>query len=138
MVTALPDDEVKKILYHIMPHSCRKKMTTQGYNYLEKKLDFFETRVENLETPTPPPAVRSLTKKKKIPRRGKLSPFEDSDENSSDDKKPLSKKKFCQHHGKCSHSMNECTTLKALIKKANPTSSKDTGKEARKSTTNMK
>ena len=34
-------------------------------------------RVENLETPAPPLAVRSLTrtKKKKIPRKGKLSPL---------------------------------------------------------------
>ena len=36
---------------------------------------FFETRVENPERPAPPPAVRSLArKKKKIPRNGKLSP----------------------------------------------------------------
>ena len=28
------------------------------------------------------------------------------------------KKKFCQYHGKCSHSTDECTTLEALIKKA--------------------
>ena len=27
MVTALPDDEVKEILYHAMPNSLRKKMT---------------------------------------------------------------------------------------------------------------
>ena len=34
MFTALPDDEVKKILYHTMPNSWRKKMIEQGYNYL--------------------------------------------------------------------------------------------------------
>ena len=56
-------------------------MTKQGYNYLDRSIQemtgFFETRVENLETPAPPPAVRSSTKKKKkkIPRNGKLSPL---------------------------------------------------------------
>ena len=70
MVTALPDDnEVKEILYHAMPNLWRKKMSEQGYNHLDRSiqemLDFFDTRVENLETPSPPPAVRSLTEKKK-------------------------------------------------------------------------
>ena len=38
---------------------------------------FFETRIEILETPAPPPAAIGLTrkKKKKIPRNGKLSPL---------------------------------------------------------------
>ena len=43
-------------------------MTTQGSNYLnwsiQKMSGFFETRTENLEPPAPPPAVRSLSKKK--------------------------------------------------------------------------
>ena len=38
-------------------------MTEQGCNYLDKSIqeisDLFETRVENLETPVSPPAVRS-------------------------------------------------------------------------------
>ena len=67
MVTALSDDEVKEILYHAMPNSWRKKMTKQGYNYLDMSIleisGFFETREENLETPVPPLAVRSLTRK---------------------------------------------------------------------------
>ena len=71
MVTAMPNDEVKEILYHTMPNLWRKKMTKQGYNYLDRSIQemsvFFETRVENLESPAPPPAVRILTwKKKKI------------------------------------------------------------------------
>ena len=41
-------------------------MTEQGYNYLDKSIQemsgFFETSVENLETPGPPPAIRSLSK----------------------------------------------------------------------------
>ena len=123
MVTALPDDEVKEILYHAMPNLWMKKMTEQGYNYLDRYIQemsgFFETRIENLETPTPPPAVRSQTrKKKKNSKNRKAFSFEDSDEDSSDEKKPLSRKKFCRYHGKCSHSTDECTTLKALIKQA--------------------
>ena len=38
MVTALPDDEVKEILYHAMPNLWRKKMTEQGYNYLDRSI----------------------------------------------------------------------------------------------------
>ena len=70
MVTALPNDEVNKILlYHAMPNSWRKKMTEQRHNYLDRSIQeisgFFETRKENLESPAPPLAVRSLTRKKK-------------------------------------------------------------------------
>ena len=69
MVTALPDDEIKKILYHAMPDSWSKKMTDQGFNYLGRSIQvmssFFETRVENLETLALPPALRSLSRKKK-------------------------------------------------------------------------
>ena len=36
MVTALPDDKVKKILCRALPNSWKKKMTKQGYNYLTK------------------------------------------------------------------------------------------------------
>ena len=97
-------------------------MTEQGYDYLDRSIQemsgFFETRIENLETPAPPPAVRSLTRKKKNTKKRKAVSVEDFDEDSSDDKKPSSWKKFCQYHGKYSHSTDECTILKALIKKA--------------------
>ena len=69
MVTALPDNEVKEILHHTMPNLWRKKMTEQGYNYLDRSIQeisgSFETMVENLETPETPPAVRSQPRKKK-------------------------------------------------------------------------
>ena len=62
MVTARPDNEVKEILYHTMPCLWRKKMTKQGYNFLDRSIQevsgFFETRVENLETPAPCPMLR--------------------------------------------------------------------------------
>ena len=79
---------------------------------------FFETRVKNLETPAPPAAVRSLTRKKTVS-------FKDSDEDSSDDEKPPSKKKFCQYHEKCHHSTDKCATLKALIKNVKSNKSKE-------------
>ena len=113
-----------------MPDSCRKKMAKQGYNYLDRSIQeisaFFETRIENLETPAPPPAVRSLSrkKKKKNSKKRKAVSFEDSDKDSSDDEKPPSKKKY--------------TTLKAIIKRQNTTSPKDTGKEAIRRTLNTK
>ena len=121
MVTALPDEKVKEILYHAMPNSWRKKMTEQGYNYLDRSIQetsgIFETRVENLETPVPPPAVRSLTRKKKNSKKQKALIFEDSDKDSLDNEKPSCRKKFCQYHG-FSYSTDKYTTLKALIKKA--------------------
>ena len=51
---------------------------------------FFETRVENLETPAPPPVVRSLNrkKKKKNSKKREAMSFENFDKDSSDDKKP--------------------------------------------------
>ena len=107
-----------------------KKMTKQGYNYIDRSMQgmsgFFETRVENLETPLHPPAVRSLTRKqkKKNSKKRKAVSLEDSDEDSSDDKKHPSKKKLCQYHGKYNHSMDECNTIKALIKKAKSNKSK--------------
>ena len=105
-------------------------MTKQGYNYLDRSTQemsgFFETRIENLETSAPPPAVRSLTrkKKKKNSKKWKAVSFEDSDKDSSDNEKPSSRKIFCQYHGKCSHSINEYTTLEALIKKTKSIKSK--------------
>ena len=105
MVTALPDDEVKEILYHTMPYLQRKKITKQGYNCLERSIQempgFLETRVENLETPAPPSAVRSLPKKKKkknTSKKRKATSFEDSDNDSSDNEKKTSKKKFFQYY----------------------------------------
>ena len=101
MVTALPNDEVKEILYYAMPDLWRMKLTKQGYNYLDRSIQemsgFFETRVENLETPATPPTVRSLTrkKKKKNSKKRKAVSFEKSVKDSSDNKKSSSKKKFC-------------------------------------------
>ena len=100
---------------------------------------FFETRVENLETPAPPPAVRSLTrkKKKKNSKKRKVVFFEDFDKDSLDKEKPF-KKKFCQYNRKCSHSTDECATLEALIKKGKSNTSKGHRKEGEKTYTKHK
>ena len=59
---------------------------------------------ENLEAPAALPVVRSLLRGKKTetPRK-KASSYEYSDEDSLEDEKPQSKKKFCQYQEKCSH-----------------------------------
>ena len=116
----------------------RKKMTEQGYNYLDWSIQemsgFFETRVENLETPIPPLAVKSVPRKKKMKhsKKQKAVSFEDFDKDSSDDEKTPSKKKFYQYHGKCINSIDECTTLKSLIKKAKSNKSKGYNKGSNK------
>ena len=55
-------------------------------NYLDRSIQkmsgFFETRVENPETPALPLAVRSLTRKKKNSKKRKAVSFEDSDKDS--------------------------------------------------------
>ena len=67
LVTFLPDDDVKVILYHAMPNIWKKKMVEQGYNYLVGSIhsmaEFFETRIENLEKSIPL-SVRSRNRKK--------------------------------------------------------------------------
>ena len=55
---SLPGDDIKEILYHAMPNMWKKKMVEQGYNYLDgpihSMVDFFKTRIENLEKLIPP------------------------------------------------------------------------------------
>ena len=80
-----------------MPNLWRKKTTKQRYNYLDRSIlemsGFFKTRLENLETPALPPAVRSLIRKKEKKNSKKKKAV--SCENHSDDKKSPNKKKFC-------------------------------------------
>ena len=68
LVTSLPDDDIKEILYHAMPNTWNKKMIQQGYNYLDDPInsmaEFFETRIENLEKSILP-SVPSRNKKTK-------------------------------------------------------------------------
>ena len=111
-------------------------MIKQAYNYLDMSIQeisgFFESRVENLETPAPPTAIRSLTRK--IPIKGKPSPLRKT-KFPQTTRNLQARKKFCQYHGKCSHSTDKCTTLNALIKKAKSSKSKGYGKGGKKTYT---
>ena len=52
LVTSLPDDDIKVLLYQPIPNTWEKKMVEQGYNYLDGPIhstaEFFKTRIENL------------------------------------------------------------------------------------------
>ena len=95
-------------------------MIKQRYNHLDRSIQkisgFFETRVKNLETPSPTPGKNS--------KKQKASSYDDFVEDSSEEEKPSSRKKFCQYYGKYSHSMDGFTTLKGRIKKAKSNKSK--------------
>ena len=110
LVASLPDDDIKEILYHAMPNMWKKKMIEQGYKYLDGPIhsmaEFFETRIENLEKSIPP-SVPSRNNKRKS-KKGKKK--EEQEEHEG--------RKFCQYHGMCGHTTDECTTLKALVKQA--------------------
>ena len=73
-----------------------------------------------------------MGKEEKTFKKLKAVTFENSDKDSSENKKPSRRKKFCQYHGKYSHSTDKYTTLKALIKKAKSNKSKEFRKEGKK------
>ena len=58
LVISLPDDDIKKILYHTMQSTRKKKMIEEGYSYLDGPIHsiakFFKTRIKNLEKSIPP------------------------------------------------------------------------------------
>ena len=115
-VIALSDDELKDVLYVAMPDSYQRKMTEQGYNYLDPNVslqtmtDFFESRCENLES------KKKTKKEKKASKKSKSVQF-DTDDSSEDEKPKSSTKKYCAYHGVCSHTSDSCETLKALIRR---------------------
>ena len=105
MVTALPDDEVKDILYHAMPNLRRKKMTEQRCNYLDRSIQemsgFFETWVAYLETPAPEPAIRSQCHVNCIHSTGECTTFKAPIKKSKSNKSKGYKKggeKTCTKH----------------------------------------
>ena len=118
LVTSLPDDDIKEILYHAMPNMWENKMAEQGYNYLDSPIhsmaEFFETGIENLEKKIPL-SVTSKNKKKskKGSKKRKSVTFGDAENENSEDEH-----NFCQYHDMCGHTTDEYTTLKALIKQA--------------------
>ena len=99
-MVALPDDEVKEILYQAMPNLC--------YNYLDRSIKgikyFFEIRIGHLEGPAPPPIVKSLPiiNKNKTSTKWKASCYGDSIIHPLEDEKSSVRKKFHQYYGKYS------------------------------------
>ena len=79
--------------------------------------EFFETRIKNLEKSISPSVpLRNRKKSNKGSKKRNGVTFDDSvDEDSEEEHK---RKKFCQYHGTCGHTTDECSTLKALVKKA--------------------
>ena len=75
LVTSLPNDDIKGILYHAISNMWKKKMVQQGYNYLDvpiySMVESFETRIEVLEKSIPPSAHSRNNKKSKDPGKGK-------------------------------------------------------------------
>ena len=53
--------------------------------------------------------------------------FDDEDDEDSNQRQ--TGKKFCQYHGTCGHTVDQCTTLKALVKQAKQKNSKHFGKK---------
>ena len=119
LVTSLPDDDIKEILYHTMPNTWEKKMVEQEYNYLDgpnhSMAEFFEVRVKNLEKSIPP-SVPSRNNRKR--RTGSKDRKAVTFNNYVDSNKGHTGKKFCQYHATCGYTADQCTTLKALVKQA--------------------
>ena len=133
LVTSLPDDDIKEILYHTMPNIWKKKIVEQGNNYLDGPVHFmakfFEKRKKNLEKSIPPTVLtRNKRKSKKGCKKRKSTNFNDSD---NEDSEGLLGKKFCQYHGICWHTTDQCTTLKVLVKHAKQKKSKHFDKKKR-------
>lgn len=134
-VEKLPDHEIKEILFYAMPKSWQKRMTEQGYNYMDDAVsvqhmaDFFEARCENLEVKTEKKAKKE---RKASSKKSKSSvKFDEESEDSSDDERPKAKRPYCLYHGRCGHTSDKCDVIKDLIKAAK----KKKFKKAKKSTT---
>ena len=80
-------------------------------------VEFFETRIENLEKSIPrsAPSINRKTKKKWSKKRKSVTFRNSEDEDSEEVHKG---KKFRQYHGTCRHTTDKSTTLEALVKQA--------------------
>ena len=121
----------REILYNAMPNLLKKKMTKQRYNYVDMSFQemsgFIETRVESLETPAPPPAIRRRPRKKnrKFPSNKKLSPLRILTKISQTTRKLQARRNSVSiMKNAVILRTNACTTLKSLIKKAKSNTSK--------------
>ena len=76
--------------------------------------EFFETMIENLQKSIPPRFPSRNNKKSKTgSNKRKGVTFDNSEDVDSEEEHKG--KKFCQYHGTCGHTTDECTTLKALF-----------------------
>ena len=96
-------------------------MVEQEYNYLTGSIryivEFFKTRIENLEKSIPPSVPsRNKGKSKKGSKKRKVVTFDNSENKDADE--GHKGKMFCQYHGTCGHTMDECTMLKTLVRQA--------------------
>ena len=83
-----------------------EKMIEQGYNYLDgpiySMVEFFKTRIENLENSIPPSVPsRNRKKNKKDSNKYKAVTFDNADD--EDLYEGHKGKKFCKFHGICGH-----------------------------------
>ena len=78
-------------------------------------VEFFDTRIKNLEKSISPrvPPRNMKTKKKNVKKRKALTYKDIKDEDSGEEKSSTS-----TYHNTCEYNMDECATLKALIRQA--------------------
>ena len=67
--------------------------------------EIFRIKIENLKKSIPPC----------VPSRNKEKSKKDS-KKKEESKEEQNGKRFCQYHGMCKHTKDDCTTLKALVK----------------------
>ena len=80
-------------------------------------VEFFQTRIENLEKSIPPsvPSRNRKSNKKGSKKRKSVTFGYSEDKDSEEEPQGI---KFCQYHGMCRHTTNKCTMLIALVKQA--------------------
>ena len=102
----------------------KNKMIEKGFNYADstskEMTGFFESRVERLE-PKKEKKKSSATAKKSL-KKTKKRKREDSDSSVVESSKEFTEtrhpsKKYCILHCKCSHSIDSCKDLRALVNK---------------------
>ena len=107
-----------------MPTTWKNKIIKQGFNYadstIKEMIDFFETRVENLEPKEDRKMSSSASKKprkalKKRKREDSDSSVIESSDESTEARFPT--RKYCILHGKCSHSTAYYKVLRAMVVK---------------------
>ena len=120
----LPADEIMDIIYHSMTTTWKNKMIEQGFIYadstIKEKSDLFDTRVKNMEpkedkkkSSAAAKKVKNSTNKRK--RKDSNSSVVEFRKESTEACRPI--KKDCILHGICSHSMDSCKDLHAMVNK---------------------